>query len=450
VTPRQLKRVDRELKVFLDEMTDGMGRSERRDALRLYLLGLLMDGERKTIVPMAGRLVDDEGEIEAMRQRLQQCVTVSTWADAEIRSRVALEVERELRPEVFIIDDTGFPKKGKHSVGVARQYSGTLGRVDNCQVATSLHLATDETSCCIGMQLYLPEAWASDMERRRKAGVPEEVKFKRKWELALDLLDDALSWGLPPRLTLGDSAYGDCTEFRDGLDERGCLYLVGVGSDRLVWPPGSKPRPPKPKKGRPGRRPTRYVDGDLKPLLLADLATEFRYRKYSCPDAVGGLKSGYFAFTRLHLAEKHTKGRPPSPEVWLIAEYRPGNNEYKFYVSNLPASTPRRELVRFVKLRWRVERDYQEMKGEVGLDHFEGRTWIGFHHHVTLCAVAHAFLALQRRVFPPRDTALDAADGPSAHPADSPGRDRDLPAMPAAFRPCDSPSRPLSDVIKWY
>lgn len=427
-----MKKLDRKLSEFLDYVTDGMGRPERRRALSWYLAGLLLEGGRKTLVSMAGRLVDREGEVEAMRQRLQQCVSISSWADSEIRRRVAVKVEQELRPEVFIVDDTGFPKKGRYSVGVARQYSGTLGRVDNCQLATSLHVASDEASACLGMQLYLPEEWASDTRRRRSVGVPDDVVFKRKWEIAVELLDDALAWGLPPRLMLADSGYGDSTEFRDALVQRGCNYLVGISGDRLVWPPGSNPRPPK-KSGERGRPRTRYRDGNRRPRRIAEVARSLGYRRYSFPDGQGRTKTARFAFARVRLAERHTKGRPPSDELWLVAEHRPGNNEYKFYVSDLPAQTAKRELARLVKLRWRIERDYQEMKGQVGLDHFEGRTWRGFHHHVTLCGVAHAFLALQRRLFPPEALPLDAPHGPKADAAAPADTHRLLSDVPPAL-----------------
>jgi len=342
---------------------------------------------------------------------------------------LALRLQEVLRPDAYVVDDTGFPKKGPYSVGVCRQYSGTLGRVDNCQVAPSLHVASDEGSGCIGMRLYLPEEWASDIKRRRLAGVPDDVVFKRKWEIALDLLDEALAAGLPHRVVLADAGYGDSTEFRDGLDARRLTYLVGVSSVRLVWPPGSNPRVPKRVAG-PGRPHTRFRDGDRKPRSLTDIAETFNYRKYTCPDGKGGTKSGYFAFTRVRSAERRTKGRAPSEELWLIGEWRPGNNERKFYFSNLPASTPKKELVRLLKLRWRVERDYQEMKGEVGLDHFEGRTWRGFHHHVTLCAAAHGFLAIQRRLFPPEDLSMDSAHGAPSHPGPADRQDRHMPAVP--------------------
>jgi SRSO17 transposase len=217
VTPAQLAKLDKQLSSYLDYLTDGMGRPERRRALAWYMTGLLLDGESKSVVSMAGRLVDDEREIEAMRQRLQQCVSVSTWADAELRRRLAERLERELQPDAYVLDDTGFAKKGTYSVGVCRQYSGTLGRVDNCQVAPSLHVASDQSSGCIGMRLYLPEEWASDIHRRQRAGVPEDVVFKRKWEIGLELLGEALNAGLPRHVVLADAGYGDSTEFRDGV-----------------------------------------------------------------------------------------------------------------------------------------------------------------------------------------------------------------------------------------
>lgn len=417
MTPAELKKLDTKLEEFLDYMTEGMGRPERRRALAWYLTGLLLDGERKTVVSMANRLVDKEEEAEAMRQRLQQCVTISTWAEQEVRRRLSQRFEQCLKPEAYVVDDTGFPKKGAESVGVTRQYSGTLGRVDNCQVATSLHVATNDSSGCVGMRLYLPEEWASDFKRRQKAGVPDDVVFRRKWELALDLLDEAFEWGAPRRLVLADSGYGDSTEFRDGLDERECPYLVGLSGQRLAWPPGSRPRPPRRIPGRAGAPRKQYRDGSKRPTSLKEIAEGMAFRKYTCSNGSGGSKTGHFAFARVHLAERHTKGRKPSDEVWLIVEWRPSNDEMKYFVSSLPESVPKKELARLVKLRWRIERDYQELKGQVGLDHFEGRTWRGFHHHATLCAVAHGFLALQRRVFPPKEVSMDASHGAQENPA---------------------------------
>ncbi len=382
-------------------MTDGMGRPERRDAMQLYLSGLLLSGERKTAVSMGRRLAKQEDDFEGMRQRLQQCVAISNWSESEVFRRLAVRFEEVLSPEAFIVDDTGFPKKGPYSVGVQRQYSGTLGRTDNCQVATSLHVASDDGSGCIGFRLYLPEEWAEDSDRRKEAKIPDEIVFEKKWKIAIDLLDEALSWGLAPRIVLGDSGYGASTEFRDALEDRGCPYLVGIANNHMCWPPGSKPRLPKRKAG-PGRPPRWYRDGNRKIRSVSEIGRGLKFRKFTVPDGKGGEKTGTFGFARVQLAERHTKGRPPSAEVWLICEYRKAKKEYRFHVSNLPANTPKKELVRLTKLRWRIERDYQEMKGEIGLDHYEGRTWRGFHHHAALSAAAHGFLALNRRVFSPK------------------------------------------------
>src|SRR6185436_7318266 len=208
MTPHALKKLDRELTAFVGEMTGGMGRPERRAAMGHYITGLLLDGERKSVQPMAARLVDDPTQAVAMRQRLADCVTASPWSESELMRRLAMKFHGDLPGiEVFVIDDTGFPKKGERSVGVHRQYSGTLGRTENCQVATSLHVAGDKGSGCIGLRLYLPEAWTNDRPRCAAAGVPDEVGFKRKWEIALDLLDQALSWGLQRWPVVADGGY---------------------------------------------------------------------------------------------------------------------------------------------------------------------------------------------------------------------------------------------------
>jgi SRSO17 transposase len=403
MTRQQLRKLDRELRKYIDHLTDGMGRPERRDAMGLYLTGLLLDGERKSIEPLAARLVDKADEIDAMRQRLQQCVSVSRWAEAEVFRRIAKLVDAEL-PELaaFVIDDTGFAKKGKHSVGVARQYSGTLGRVDNCQVATSLHLAGERGSACIGVRLYLPKEWATDGERRRKAGVPDDIKFASKWELALDLLDQALAAGVRSHTVLADAGYGDTSDFRDALRARKLDYAVGVHHPTLVWRPGTTFEvPPKPSTKGPARRNPRATQGT--PIAIGTLAKKLTYRAVTWRAGTRGKQRSRFAAVRIRTAHRHTSGAAPGPEEWLLCEWpaaEPAPTKYSLV--SLPATTPLRDLVRIVKLRWRVERDYQDLKGEVGLDHFEGRTWLGFHHHAALCAAAHAFLALRRARFPRR------------------------------------------------
>lgn len=404
---RLLKKLDAELTKLLDEMFAGLGRRERVEAMRAYVSGLLLDGERKSIVPMASRLVDDEREIQAMRQRLQECVAVSAWAEDEVWRRLAVHIDRELPGiEAMVIDDTGFPKKGKHSVGVQRQYSGTLGRIDNCQVAVSTHLAGESGSACIGMDLYLPESWASDAARRKKAGVPEAIEFQEKWRIALAQVDRALEAGLPKRLVLADAGYGDITEFREALTARGLPFAVGISSVLVIWPPEAKLAVPP--AGRTGRPPTRLRDAEHPPLSVEKLASRLSFGMVRWREGTRGWQRSRFAAARVHTAHKHGSGAAPGPRQWLLVEWPEDEAKpTKYWLSSLPDGASLHTLVRLAKLRWRVERDYQDMKGELGLDHFEGRTWRGFHHHLALVGVAHAFLALRRALFPPDE--MDAA-----------------------------------------
>lgn len=414
-----VKKLDDALEAFAGSLLEGMGRPERRRAMAWYIEGLLLDGVRKSIEPMAARLVDKPDGAEAMRQRLQQCVSVSAWSDDELRARLARKVEAELPAiEALVLDDTGFPKQGRHSVGVARQYSGTLGRTGNCQVAVSLHLAGELGSACLGMQLYLPDEWTRDRKRCREVGVPDDVLFQRKWEIALRLLDDAGRWGVAKRLLLVDAGYGEITEFREAIAERGYPYIVGMGGDPVVWRPGTEPvaaRDWRRPRGQPGPARTRFRDGTHSPVSLVDLATTLgrkACRSIRWREGAKGTQHSRFGALRVRTAHKHTQGRAPGPEEWFLYEWPTDEAApTKFWLSNLPANTPLKELVRLAKLRWRVERDYQELKEEIGLDHFEGRSWRGFHHHVTLCAAAHAFLALNRALFPPARQTLDPADG---------------------------------------
>jgi SRSO17 transposase len=433
MTPQQLRKLDRELGEYIDWLTTGMGRPERREALGLYLTGLLLDGERKSIEPLASRLVDEVDEIEGMRQRLQQCVTVSKWAEREVFRRLAVKMDAEL-PEIeaLVIDDTGFPKKGEHSVGVTRQYSGTLGRIDNCQVATSLHLAGERGSACVGFRLYLPEEWANDRRRCRKARVPPEVQFQTKWQISLDLVDDVLDAGVRSHIVLADSGYGDSREFRSALRERGLHYAVGVHHPTMVWRPGTRfAVPAKTSHKGPARRNLHAIHGT--PVPIGELAQELTYRAVTWREGTRGKQTSRFAAVRVNTAHKHTQGGAPGPDEWLLCEWPSTEaSPTKHYLLSLPQSTSLRELVRIAKLRWRVERDYQDLKNEVGLDHFEGRSWPGFHHHAALCAAAHAFLALRRALFPPEHDPLDAADGQTSPPAGPTASTGSVPAMPAA------------------
>jgi SRSO17 transposase len=433
MTPTALKRLDRELTQFLDEMITGMGRPERRSAMAHYITGLLLDGERKSVQPMATRLSANTAEADAMRQRLQDCVGVSPWSDDELLRRLASKLEREMPGiEAFVVDDTGFAKKGEYSVGVARQYSGTLGRTDNCQVAVSLHLASTKGSGCIAMRLYLPDKeWASDRKRRTAAGVPQEVQFQTKWQIALQQLDVALAAGVRRHPLLADAGYGEATEFRGGLEERGLHYVVGVSGVPTIWRPGIAPGvPDAPKTGRPPSRPK----AEESPICLSDFALELstkQFRAVSWREGSKGRMNGRFYAARIYSAERRTKKtRPELKPIWLIIEETGEEKRpFKFYFSNLPEGTSLKRLVALIKLRWRVERDYQELKGEIGLDHFEGRNWRGFHHHATLCAVAHGFLALRRALFPPEHSAMDVAAGAPLSAAGAADADRMVSAV---------------------
>jgi SRSO17 transposase len=451
VNQRALKKLDAELTEFVDELFAGLGRRERVANLGHYVTGLLLDGERKSIEPIAARLVDRPDEIEGMRQRLQQAVSVARWSEHELFARLARKVDGELPgAEALVIDDTGFPKKGSHSVGVQRQYSGTLGRIDNCQVAVSLHVAGEPGSACIAMDLFLPETWASNTERRVEVGVPVEVAYRTKHEIALRQLDDALTHGVRRHVVLADAAYGDSGEFRDELIARGLGYVVGVQGKAVVWPPESEPRVPR-KNTRLGRPRSRYYDRHHPPLAISELAPLLRYRTVTWREGSCGMQSSRFAAVRLRTAHRHCNGAAPGGEQWLLAQWFDGEpNPTKFWLSNLPPSMPVRGLVRLAKLRWRVERDYQEMKQEIGLDHFEGRTWRGFHHHAALCAAAHAFLALRRALFPPEEESLDAADGPAVLASRAVAPHRHLPAVPPPDLDTSTSDGTVAYVIESY
>jgi SRSO17 transposase len=418
MTRQQLRRLDRELAKFLSKLLEGQGRPERRAALGHYVTGLLLDGERKSIQPMAARLTQDASQADAMRQRLQDCIAASQWSEQELLRRFAVMLDDELPGiEVIVVDDTGFEKKGTFSVGVARQYSGTFGAIANGQVATSVHLAGDLGSVMVGMRLYLPKEWTDDRARCRAAGVPDDVPFKTKWEIALDLIDQMLAFGIRKRPVIADAGYGEITRFRDELTRRGLRYVVGIPHNRLIWPPGTELLPPADRTGLRGRRATRWHAGDIKPIqigaLVAGIPRE-KYKTVTWRQGVRGKLSSKFLAYRVRSAENQNHGRAHGEEQWLLCEWQACDDEPRFHLSTLPANTSLKELVRVTKQRWRVERDYQDLKGEVGLDHFEGRTWRGFHRHATLCAVAHGFIALRRALSPPVQQDLDDSAGPAS------------------------------------
>jgi SRSO17 transposase len=394
---REIKQFRLKLEAFLADVVIPMGRKERRQHAEEYIRGLLMDGERKSIEPMANRLPD--GNVQA----LQQFVNQSPWPSHEVRASLARKVEREFVPEPYwLIDEVSFPKQGKHSVGVARQYCGALGKTANCQVAVTLDLGTEESSTPLDWALYLPKGWIDDPARRKKAGVPEEITFKTKPELALDLIDEVRMWGLQDRLVLADSAYGDGYEFRQGLRSRTLEYVVQVSGDLTAWT--EDPHPPGPPMKGGGEIPRkRLYAKELPPTrslhqIAKDLPAK-GWKTVTWREGTKGPLSSRFARVVVWMANGLVQGKTMEvPLEELLIEWPEGSQEpCKYWLSSLsPHTTSFRRLVRTAKGRFRVEQDYEEMKGEVGLDHFEGRSWQGWHHHVTLVTLAYAFLMLER------------------------------------------------------
>lgn len=394
---REIERFRLKLEAFLADVVLSMGRKERRQHAEEYIRGLLMDGERKSIEPMADRLPD--GDVQA----LQQFVSQSPWPTKEVRASLARKVEGEFVVEPYwLVDEVSFPKQGKHSVGVARQYCGALGKTANCQVAVTLDLGTEESSTPLNWALYLPEQWINDPVRRKKAGIPEEIIFKTKTELALDLIDEVRAWGLQDRLVLTDSGYGDSYEFRQGLRNRELDYVAQVSGELTAWT--EDPHPAEPPMKRGGKIPRKRLYAKELPATrsLCQIAKDLpssSWKTITWREGTKGPLSSRFARVVVWMATGLMEGRTmrvPSEE--LLIEWPGGTNEpRKYWLSSLsPHQTSFRALVRKAKGRFRVDQDYEEMKGEVGLDHFEGRSWQGWHHHVTLVTLAYAFLMLER------------------------------------------------------
>jgi len=385
------------LEAFVADVVFHMGRKGRRQHAKEYIRGLLMDGERKSIEPMANRLPG--GNVQA----LQQFVNQSPWSTEQVRSSLSRKMEGEFVPEAYwLIDEVSFPKQGKHSVGVARQYCGALGKTANCQVAVTLDLGTEESSIPLDWALYLPEDWIDDPARRKKAGIPDEVSFKKKPDLALDLIDEVRSWGLSDRLVLADSAYGDGYGFRQGLRDRGLHYVLQVSGDMTAWTEDPHPSEPPMKRGGKVARKRLYAKERPPVRSLREIAKDLRsssWRKVTWREGTKGPLSSGFARVVVWMANGLVQGKTMEvPQEELLIEW-PSDKEspLKFWLSSLsPRRTSLRSLTRKAKGRFRIEQDYQEMKGEVGLDHFEGRSWQGWHHHVTLVALAYAFLVMER------------------------------------------------------
>jgi SRSO17 transposase len=412
-----------------------LGHADRVEPFRGYCTGLLLPVQRKSVEPMAAHLAP--ARVSSEHQRLHHFVADAAWSDDAVLAAVrdyVLErvVPRAGSPEALLIDDTGFPKQGRHSVGVARQYCGQLGKQDNCQVAVSISLANEAFSLPVAYRLYLPQEWAEDAARRRAAKVPQTVQFTTKPMLALQALEQLrASAAALPELVVADAGYGINTTFREQLTELGFAYVVGITGAVSLWPEGRAPLPPKAWSGR-GRKPKLLQrDAQHKPLPAKALAMQLparRFRTVTWREGTNATLSSRFAAVRVRCAHRDYWRTERHPEQWLLIEWPKGDAEpTKYFLSTLPAATPLKELVRVAKLRWRIERDYQELKQELGLGHFEGRSWRGFHHHATLCIAAYAFL-LAQRIAAPKKT--------PPHPIFG-----EVPALPEGFRPRGSPAK---------
>jgi SRSO17 transposase len=378
---------------FAAEMYRPLVRCDQRAKGEQYVRGLLLEGRRKSIQPMAARLPDGDEE------GLQHFITDSPWDDVPVRRRLARRMSAEIEPEGWIVDDTGLPKDGRFSPGVAHQYCGALGKTANCQVLVSVNAAGDRASCPLDWRLFLPASWDQDQQRRRRARIPEALRHAPKWQLALEIIDQLLTWGLERRVVQADGGYGDITAFRTGLEERELEYVVQVkGGQTSAQPADAVPVAPA-YRGR-GRPPVaRYPDTpqSVRDLVLAAGRDQVRTVAWREGDR-GPLVSRFIAL-RVRPANRSIQRDQDGvlPERWLLAEWPDEHDEpVKYWLSNLPPQTAIASLVRLAKLRWRVEHDYRELKQCLGLDHYEGRTFRGLHHHLTCVTVAHAFLTTQR------------------------------------------------------
>ena len=423
-----------EFERYLAHLSQELGHADRHAGLCGYCTGLMLPLSRKSVEPMAARM--DPLHASAKHQALHHFVAKSEWGDGQMLRRVAQWVVPHMDMSdggFWIIDDTGFPKKGIHSVGVARQYCGVLGKQDNCQVAVSVSLACEDGSLPVAWQLYLPRPWAEDAGRRRKAGVPEEVEFATKPQIALQQLRHLLDEGAPKHCVLADAGYGIDYDFRRNLSDMGLLYVVGVTQDVVVWPPGVEPLPPKRYKGMgrapsmPRRTATRQP---VSVKALAQSLPESAWQNISWREGTNAPLTGRFAAVRVRCAGGNIGRARLLPEQWLLIGWPADQAEpEKYYLSTLPETTALNDLVRTAHMRWRIERDYQDLKQDMGLGHYEGRGWRGFHHHASMSIAAYGFLMAQRL----------KAGGASGGKKNF--IERKMPAVPKDYVPRGSPTR---------
>ena len=392
-----------EFERYMEHLCGLLGHADRRAAFLDYSRGLMLPIERKSVEPLAAHT--DPWHVSSQHQSLHHLVAKADWSDEAVLGGVREWASPALKLEegcYWIVDDTGFPKKGKHSVGVGRQYCGQLGKQDNCQVAVSLSLASARASLPIAFKLYLPEEWAKDKARRQKAGVPAEVAFATKPQIALEQIRASQAAGIAAGVVLADAGYGTSVEFRESLSELGLKYCVGVQPATTVWTQERAPLPPKRKKSKLGGRPAtrlRRAKGH-EPISVKELAFELprsAWRTVGWREGTNTRLVSRFVALRVRAAHRDYDRSELREEQWLLIDWPQNESEpVHYWLCTLPASTALRTLVNTAMTRWRIERDYQELKQEFGLAHYEGRGWRGFHHHATLCIAAYGFLLSQR------------------------------------------------------
>jgi len=425
----------RRFAAYIEGLANAAGHADRHIPLKNYCTGLLLPGERKSVEPMAARLAPDN--VRRTHQSLHHLVADAPWDDEEMLAQVRREVlptmQRHGPVVAWIVDDTGFPKQGKHSVGVARQYCGQVGKQDNCQAAVSLSVSTWDSSLPIAWRLYLPEVWCQDCKRCQQAGVPEGIEFQTKPEIALQQIRKAVEQKVDVGVLLADAGYGNGTPFRTALTQLGLTYVVGVESSTTVWEPGQQPLPAPPRKPGRGATPKRMQrNAEHQPVSVKQLALDLpsaAWKDMSWRQGSQETLRSRFAAVRVRPAHRDEKRIVPHPEEWLLIEWPKKESEpTKYWLSTLPIKTSMKSLVKMAKHRWIIERDYEELKQELGLGHYEGRSWRGFHHHATLCIAAYGFLISERNRFSPSVRAGHV--GLSA------------PEPPPDFRPRGSPNPP--------
>jgi len=392
---------------YAADLASVLGHADRVRPFEDYCVGLLSAEGRKSVEPLAA--VTAPERTAAQHQSLLHLVAQAPWSDQAILRRVGERVlpsiTRDEPIQAWIIDDTGFPKKGHHSVGVARQYCGQLGKQDRCQVAVSLSVATHQGSLPVAYRLYLPKDWADDPVRRTVAGVPDDIRFQTKPEIALQQTRQVLAAGVPPGVVLADPAYGSNSNFRAGITELGLPYALGIIPSTAVWRPGEVPLPPAPHsgRGRPAKRLRR--DEMHRPVSVKTLALELpadAWQQVAWRDGSNTPLMSRFSRLRVRPAHDDARRNEPAAEEWLLIEWPEGETEPDHYwLATLPADIAFERLVDLTKMRWRIERDYLELKQEVGLGHYEGRGWRGFHHHASLCIAAYGFLVSEKETIPP-------------------------------------------------